>query len=148
MFDQLTAAQAMSKPAITLDQRETVAMAWELLRGQPFGHLVIVNGDSTTGIIDARQLVAATKSGETISKLMRPLVEILYERTLCVTPDASLSKTIEVMAKQHYDAIPVVSATGRPLGIITSTDILQILAQHLSKTTPATISNNEISSSS
>ncbi|NUS73126.1 MAG: CBS domain-containing protein [Corynebacteriales bacterium] len=135
MFLELTAADVMSKPAITLDQRETTAMAWELLRGRPFGHLVIVNGKSITGILDARQLIAAVKAGEASPHLLRPLAGILSKRTLCVTPEANVRTVIEVMIQEHYDAIPVASPTGRPIGVITATDILRCLAREMATTT-------------
>lgn len=129
MFTKINASAIMSKPVIALDHQETIAAAWEMLRGQPFGHLVIISGSTVIGVIDARSLLAATPPSKAVTRMLEPLAHALKGDTVCVTADSPLDLVVDLMLKHHRDAIPVASPSGKPLGIITTFDILRAVPE-------------------
>ena len=54
------------------------------------------------------------------------LVQFVTRKPICVSPNTPVHKLISVMIQNHIDMIPVLDDT-KPVGIITTTDILKLL---------------------
>jgi CBS domain-containing protein len=46
----------------------------------------------------------------------------------CVRPDASIRVVAQVMRRTRSDAVPVITAAGELVGLVTATDLVAVLA--------------------
>jgi CBS domain-containing protein len=65
-----------------------------------------------------RQLVARAADATTVRELMTPTVT-------CVTPDVSAEALVEMLLERNISGVPVVDHSGRPIGIVSKTDVLR-----------------------
>jgi CBS domain-containing protein len=72
-------------------------------------------------ISDARASVIGSLGAEEVV----PVSEIMTRNVFCATPDMSLDALADVMLDQNISGAPVVDETGRPIGVISKTDILR-----------------------
>jgi predicted transcriptional regulator len=60
--------------------------------------------------------------------LHTPISEIMTRDVVCVGPEATVNDLIEVFLVKAISGVPVVDASGRPLGVASKTDVLSSLA--------------------
>ncbi|MFF4777219.1 CBS domain-containing protein [Microtetraspora fusca] len=128
--EDLTAEQIMTRVLVTVTAEESPLMAWELMRRADVHHLPVVDDTCHVLGILTREDVAATWSGGGPDEHSRRQVRTLLGRRRLpkVGPDHTLSRITCVMLDVGCDAVPVVSAAGRLLGLITVSDVLKAVA--------------------
>jgi CBS domain-containing protein len=64
----------------------------------------------------------------TDSTVMRPLrlavSDVMTRDVMCVTPDADFKQIERLLAQHHVSALAVVDAEGRPVGVVSETDLV------------------------
>lgn len=125
----LTAADAMTSPVVTVPDSGTIWDAWSVLINCRVRHAVVVSRERCVGVIDDRELVQAWQQGPSALR-STPIRALLHDRTSCVLPEAALSQVASLMNTERIDAVPVVDASGKLLGLITAGDVLHAVAQY------------------
>jgi CBS domain-containing protein len=122
-FDPLV-ADVMSEKVISVEPRESAAAAWEICRTKRIRHLPVVADGWFVGIVSDRDLleVAGGVEGEA-----RKVGDLMSKEFVAIPPDAPLSRAALSMIQHRLHALPVL-AKGSLRGIVTSTDVLGILA--------------------
>lgn len=123
----VVAKDVMSSPVITIGPNESLSTAWELLYRAGFHHLVVVERGAAVGVVDDRRVVLEWPAGP-LGPHKRRVREILRPRVHCVLPDTPISAVARVMLEEHVDAVPVVNDGGEVLGLITSSDLISLVA--------------------
>jgi CBS domain-containing protein len=54
-----------------------------------------------------------------------PITAIMTDDVLCVRPDVSVDALVPLLLEHHISGVPVVDASGAPLGIVSKTDIVR-----------------------
>ena len=124
------AKDVMSSPVITIGPNESLSTAWELLYRAGFHHLVVVERGIAVGVVDDHRVVLEWPAGP-LGPHKRRVREILRPRVHCVLPDTPVSSVARVMLQEHVDAVPVVSESGEVLGLVTSSDLIDLVATGL-----------------
>lgn len=124
----VTAQDVMSTPVITIGPTESLATAWEMLYRAGFHHLVVVEEGLVVGVVDDRRVVMEWPSGP-LAPHKRRVKELLRPRVHCVLPDTPVSAVATVMLQERIDAVPVVTEQGEVLGLITSSDLISLVAR-------------------
>lgn len=90
-------------------------------------HLVVVDDhDRCVGILSDREVLAVWPT--TVGWLRRRRVgELLRHTSPAIEPDVTVAQTAILMAAYGVDALPVVDAGQRPLGIVTDADIVTLV---------------------
>ncbi|MFI5250740.1 MAG: HPP family protein [Gemmatimonadales bacterium] len=57
------------------------------------------------------------------------VAELMQTDVRTVAPDAPVIEVVQAMADLHVSGLPVVDPTGRVLGVVTATDVLQATAE-------------------
>ena len=57
-----------------------------------------------------------------------PISEIMSKEVVCVGPETSTSCLIRIFVETGISGVPVVDPSGRPLGVVSKTDVLRHLA--------------------
>ena len=119
-----TVADVMTARVTSLAPDRSVLDAVSLFGECGFRHLLVVDGNGNlAGVVsdrDALRSMARTHDPE------RTRVSSVMARDLVVaTPDMPLVNAIELLVANRINCLPVVDASGRACGILTTTDLLK-----------------------
>ncbi|MEV4536635.1 CBS domain-containing protein [Asanoa sp. NPDC049518] len=120
--------QIMSTPPVCVAAGATLGDALRaMVRGRR-RHLVVVADDGTCrGVVADRAIVAAWAQGPSV--LDTVTVESALDPTAAVVDEqATVAVVARLMRRVDIDAVAVVDANLRPIGIVTGSDIVALLA--------------------
>ncbi|MBU1161261.1 MAG: CBS and ACT domain-containing protein [Proteobacteria bacterium] len=125
----------MSKPAITIDEDESMYEAIKLLKNHNIKMLPVMEKGKLVGIITDRDLKRASASDATtleihellylISKIK--IKEIMTKNPITVPQDCTVEETAEILLKHNISGVPVVDQYHDVVGTITQNDLFRIL---------------------
>ncbi len=120
----------------TIEPDATVLDALRLMAEKDVGALIIMDGDTLTGIFSerdyARKIALQGKSSRTT-----PVWAVMTDDVVCVSPDLAADKCMAIMTDKRIRHLPVLD-DGRVVGIISIGDVVksimadqQVLIRHL-----------------
>lgn len=129
--------EIMSQPAIVIEWGASILDASALMEARQVRRLPVVNDDNIViGIVSSGDIREATSVYNTASpyapdqdEILLDVDEVMTTPALTTTPDATLLDFVRLLVKHKVGGIPVVDVTGRPLGMITESDIFRLLIQ-------------------
>ncbi len=129
----IRAEDIMTRHIIDVMESEDVYQAFSKFHQHHIRQLLVVNVDSELcGIVSDRDILRVWAEVTNSPGYSFPKVHSVMTRdVLTCTPDDQLTQITEMMLEHRIHAIPVVSARRRPLGIITSTDLLRVGLKNL-----------------
>jgi len=113
----------MRKNVISIDASMTVKDAATMMADTDVGCVVITRGNAPIGILTERDFVKRIVSEE--KDLATPLADVMSFPLITVEPEDTVWEAAEVMKKNKIHKVPVADR-GKLIGIITTTDIVQI----------------------
>ncbi len=121
----------MRRPVITVHPEVPITEALGLMRRGRFRHLPVVDGRGRlVGIVSDRDLGRPASS---VREVMTPDV-------VTVKPSTDIRHAARLMRERKIGSLPVIE-DGRPVGILTETDVLraleELLRSHVTRPTPA-----------
>jgi CBS domain-containing protein len=125
----------MSSPVITISQGTLMHTAQRLMKDHQIRRLVVVRGDEIAGIVtlgDIREAMpsdATTLSVWEINTLLAKLTvdKIMTRPVITVRDDETLFDAAQVMLERKIGGLPVLSAQGDLVGILTESDIFRMV---------------------
>ncbi|HTL51571.1 MAG TPA: CBS domain-containing protein, partial [Planctomycetota bacterium] len=138
----LTVGRFMRTPVISIEEHQTVQAAVALMGAQRIRHLPVLKDGRLIGIIssrDCQRLAAAqpqpgAKQERSLSPATTPVRDVMVSRVLTATQDMRISEAARLMSERKIGCLPVViPVTMEPVGIITETDMMRILARLLNQ---------------
>jgi len=137
-------AQVMTPAPATVEPGDSVATAERLMRERHCQHLPVVEGLKVVGMLAAHDLLKAlvlrAESGEDDSELLRRtsldhrhVGDIMQRNVRALPQNATLLDATRALSRGGFHALPIVATDGRVVGIVTSTDIIQALADDLQR---------------
>lgn len=121
-----TAASLMTPSPYSVRSTDPLQAAWVIVQFHGFRHLLVIDDDHLVGLLSRRDLEEADAEHDpwtTVDDHLQPPVET-------VGPDAELATVADRMVRQRIGCMPVV-ADRRVLGLLTRTDLIQALVDHL-----------------
>jgi acetoin utilization protein AcuB len=139
--------QWMKHPVIVAKPRDTALHARELMEQHRVNQLPVLRGTDLVGIVTDRDLRDAFPSafepleeqrhkpaGADPAKIH--VEDVMTPEVLTLRPHDSLIEAARMMRRERIGAVPVLEG-GRVVGIITRSDLLAALEQHLAAETPS-----------
>jgi len=125
----------MSKPPVTVDADASVAKAVTLLNRNEINMLPVLADNRLAGIIanaDIQKASAAGfdpfKQGEFNELLSQVKVgSVMTRKPITVPPEHTVEETAEIMLLHKVSGLPVVDGRDEVIGVITRSDILQLI---------------------
>ncbi len=123
---ELTVADMMTTRVKTVHEDESLSVAdWDMVVGE-LRHLPVVDRDNhVVGMVSDRDLLRSTERPTSVSSVMTRTVNV-------IRADALAIEAVDQLIRFKHGALPVVDATGKLVGIVTSTDFLELARRALS----------------
>ena len=117
--------EIMSTHVKTVPVTATADAAWAMMRGERIHHLVVMDGKKVAGVFSARDAGgvngAAIRDGHLVSELMT--VDVVT-----VEKNSTLKRVANLM-RGHTIGSVVVADKAKPIGIVTTSDLLELLGR-------------------
>jgi acetoin utilization protein AcuB len=121
--------EIMNKNVRTIAPGKSADAAWEVMQQQDIHHLAVMENGELIGVISERDLGGrrgpSVRRGQTVLDLMTP-------HTITAKPDASIKQAANLLRGHVIGCLPVVE-NGKLLGIVTTSDLLELLGRGLEK---------------
>ena len=135
----------MQSKLITIDPETTLPQAMRLAAERRVRHLPVVRDGELIGIVSDRDLKQAMASPATsleaheLTYLLNRLTvgEIMTRAVITIGPMAPFEEAARLMVQEKISALPVMAA-GQLIGIVTETDLLDLLVRAMGAGTPST----------
>lgn len=122
---QAPVGAAMSRPVLTIQSDESLWDAWQLLVVSGLRHLVVVDDGHCVGVLSDRMILTDVPISDAGMR-ERSVGELLASAPLIsVREFAELPDIARMMARHSAEAIPVLDELGRPIGIVTGSDLVR-----------------------
>jgi acetoin utilization protein AcuB len=126
----------MTRKLVLVQPDDTVGQVRQLFASHHFHHVLVVDGGVLVGVVSDRDLLKhlspsganASTEGNAGVPLLGDLVEgIMTRNPVTVSADTTLRTASGLMITKGISCLPVVDAMRRPVGILTSNDLLTVL---------------------
>lgn len=118
------------KEVPVLDDDDSVSEAAAQMRAHSHGSAMVCRGSRLAGIFTERDLLKLVATGKSLDQ---PLSAVMTVGPKTVTVDDSLLTVIKLMDEGGYRRLPVVDASGAPVGIVDVKSVVHYLVEHFPK---------------
>ncbi|HSQ62772.1 MAG TPA: CBS domain-containing protein [Polyangiaceae bacterium] len=103
--------------------------AWAIMRREHIRHLPVVRGGVLLGILSDRDVLLHATPGEGYEpEVPDKLVgEAMTPAPMICEPSTPVTELVKTMIERKIDAVPVMSAGDKLVGLVTTTDLLALL---------------------
>lgn len=108
---------------------QTLSVAHRLMREHGLRHLPVLDHGKLVGIVSQRDLYFI-ESIKGVDLETERVEEAMSQEVYCVSPEMRLDEVVEEMAEHKYGCVVVVDAK-KVVGVFTTTDALELLAERL-----------------
>jgi CBS domain-containing protein len=115
----------MSTDVQTVAASETAEAAWNLMRTKRIHHLVVAEGTKPVGVLSDRD--AGGARGAAVRR-NRTVAELMTDRVVSMPPTTTVKKAASVMRGRGIGCL-IVTSGRRVVGIVTVSDLLDLLAR-------------------
>ena len=130
----LTVSDVMKTNLKTMHEDDAISTAdWEMSLDEIRHILVVDDEGKLVGILSDRDVLRAARD---ILDREVPIGRIMCREVLTISPTTPAATAVERMLRGKYSALPVVDDRGHPIGIVTSTDFLEVAYRALSGLEP------------
>ncbi len=119
----------MVTQVVTVEPEEPVDHARGLLEAHRIRHLPVVQATRLVGIVTDRDLRVA--EGLAADGTVRRVADFMTSSVITVGPDTTVEQAAMLMADNKIGGLPVLDAEDRLIGIITQSDIVDVLLDAL-----------------
>lgn len=82
--------------------------------------------------VQTRRIVVHDRRGDVLVERVQvaeptPLAQIMTRDVVCASEDLELAPLVELVTTRHIGSVPVVDRNGRAIGIVTKSDLVEIL---------------------
>lgn len=122
--------EIMTKNVVTIENNRTVLDACNVYNDNKIGCLIVTKDGHLDGIVTERDIIHRVISNEKDPRATK-IEEIMTRDIKSILPTAEVKEAAEIMSENNIKKLPVVSDNGDILGIITDTDIANMIPNFL-----------------
>jgi len=116
---------------VTIDKNAALKVAAQLMFDKNTGSVVVTENEEPVGLFTDRDLASCVVNEQNINELK--VADAMSTDLLTIKNTQGMQDALEAMAKQGVRRAPVVDDKGKLVGIITTDDVVKILADEFSK---------------
>ena len=127
----MKANRVMTKTVHTITPEVLLHDAWSAMQRLHVRHLPVLWGDQVAGILSDRDLLLHASRGLSGELHFHDVTtaDAMTPRPVTALPTATVASLARLMLERRIDSIPIVSRAGRLEGLVTSADLLELLAE-------------------
>jgi CBS domain-containing protein len=122
--------QLAPKEIPVLRGEQTIADAVREMRSHSHGCAMVCRDGKLIGIFTERDLMKLLAAGKTLEQ---PLSAVMTANPRTVKLDDALMTVIQLMDEGGYRRLPVVNASGSPVGVVDVKSVVHFLVEHFPK---------------
>lgn len=120
----------MTRTVVYLHTDDDLRDAHDLMMEFDFRHMPVLEGSQVVGMLSDRDvLLCAELTTEGLDVPALPVHQVMATDVITCQPDATVAQVASVMLRHKIDGIPITDQEGSLLGLITSSDLLELLAR-------------------
>jgi acetoin utilization protein AcuB len=119
----------MKESVETIGPGETADTAFERMRRRRIRHLVVMEGSRVAGILSQRDIASAE------ARQGRAVVELMSAPAVTADPRTTVREAANLLRGRTLGCLPVL-AKGKLLGIVTTTDLLELIGRGAERAVP------------
>lgn len=120
------ATDVMSTPPITAEETMPIEeVAKKMFENNVSSVMVVDSTGRLVGIVTEKDVVGAVAIGKIGSNL--PVARFMKENPITVAPDTPLDEVLEKMRRFNIRHLPVVDKDGKPIGMVSQRDLLDVV---------------------
>ena len=129
-------ADAMTPNPLVVAPSLPLHKALEIMRNNDVRHLIVVTGDTKlAGMVTDRDIKRHMSQGletkdetpEDRRSMLASVAQIMTSDPYVVHADQPLKEVVDMMHRGKFGAVPVLDDADRPVGILSSIDLLRVL---------------------
>ena len=124
--------EIMSTGVKTVTSTSSAEAAWQIMRGAQIHHLVVKDGPRLSGVLSSED--AGGSRGGRVRENLR-VGDLMTTRVVTVPPNATVKRAASVMRGKSIGSLVVVDS-GRAVGIVTTSDLLELLGRGAMRPSP------------
>ena len=117
-------SEIMSSQVLSVELSDTLWDAWQMMFVSGHRHLAVTSGSRCVGIINDRSILSSVIVTEARLALHRVADVMNISNNNAVSPDTDIQTAADLMTQLQVNALPVVDAGEKLVGIVTSTDVI------------------------
>lgn len=135
-FDQ-PVIHVMTENPVSLDVNQALSDARSVFSDGHINHLPVVDGGKLVGIISSNDLVKLSLlydddgSLEDFLDRQYPIASVMQQHPVSVDAETTVREAARILAAGGFHGLPVVGYDGSLKGIVTSTDLIELLLEKL-----------------
>jgi CBS domain-containing protein len=115
----MNSSAVMTRDVVVVAPTVTVGSAATMMKRRHIRHLPVVDGRRLVGILSDRDLLTHAREATCLEAMTRAPVTC--------SPGASVGRVAGLMLEHRIDSIPIVDASQKLVGLVTSTDLIGLL---------------------
>ncbi len=115
----------MATQLVTVRPGDSIADARDRLGAHHIRHLPVVEGKRLLGIVSEQDLRVAEAAGQPRPEMV--VADVMTSSVITVGPDSTVEQAAMLMADNKIRSLPVINAEDELVGIITESDIINVL---------------------
>ena len=134
-----TVSEIMARRLVTVSPDDTLAVVRRLFDEHRFHHLIVVEKGIARGVLSQRDLLknispfvgTMSESRRDMWTLEKRVHQIMNRTIVWAKPETPITEAALMMAANRISCLPVLDDKGRPVGIVTTVDLLRWIADRL-----------------
>jgi CBS domain-containing protein len=124
----------MTEATVTDAPDDTLAEAAARMRQQQTGSLLVMEGDSLSGIVTERDVLRIVGEGQDPKSVT--VRDAMTSDPVTIVRDASIKEAAEIMFQKWFRHLPVTGPDGKVVGVISLRDLLTLVAESMEDPAP------------
>lgn len=129
----------LTRGVVTVSMDDSLETVRALFEQHSFHHLIVVENRKAVGVLSERDLLKhvspfidqMSERKQDTWTLQKRVHQIMQRDLVWATPDTTVHDACLMMAANRISCLPVLTEASKPIGILTSRDILRWLADQL-----------------
>lgn len=128
----MTIFEVMTKNVHCVSPDVSLSTAWNVMRTFHVRHLPVTWNDRLVGILTDRDLLVRghLQANGTVTFKEESVASAMTDNPLAIEAATPVSRIAELMVDASVDSVPVIDRHHQVIGLVTSNDLLKVLATH------------------
>ena len=140
MATSQSVSSIMTPKVITIDLDDPLDQVEQKFKANQIRHAPVLSNGKLKGILsltDLQRLSFASEFGEEETDVdnavftMLSVEQVMVSNPVCIQIDQSIKEAAEILSQNEFHALPVVNPDNELAGIVTTTDLIRFLVNHL-----------------